>query len=286
MTTLSLMIQEITEVILVEQIYSFTYQNADKKVQQLFVIIRNIPGQGVIDSLALCKLILQKSPGYTCYVSFPSEINKKIKQGNIRTLLICHPDNLIYQHSDTNQLIDYPKVDFKLLPAEANNFFEKSIDKMLIFEEGYSLYLKKGYLPQAGFMLHQMLELGYRAAENILIGKEKISHSLKKHQLYLHPFCTEIGTLFLKQHETSVLEKLDEVYIAARYDLDFSLSKEELFIAFAKHKEMIAYLIHSNMELQSSIKSHPQYGRDIQVKCKKFHFSFAIIKKKNLHLPQ
>lgn len=283
-STLSQIIQQITEIILVEQIYCFSYQNADKKVQQLFIIIRNLPNQGILDSLAICNILLKKLPSFTCFVSFPSEIINKIKQGNIRTLLNCHPDNLIYQHPEAQQLIDYPSVDFSQLPTVANNFFEKSIDKMLIFEEGYSLYLKKGYLPQAGFMLHQMLELGYRAAENILIGKEKISHSLKKHQQYIYPFCPEIGKLFSKQHETSVMEKLDEVYTAARYDLDFSLSRDQLFIAFNKQKEMISYLINSNIELQSAIKSHPQFVTDHQIKCKKFSFSFANMKKKTLHL--
>src|SRR5690606_1952134 len=57
-----------------------------------------------------------------------------------------------------------------------------------------------------------------------------------------------------KQHELSVLGKLDESYSSARYDHDFSMSKEDLAIAANKGKELLAYLTTFNRDLLDEIQ--------------------------------
>lgn len=269
-------IAKISSTLIVEQIFIYAYQTMNKKIKQLYVLIRNTSGQGLLDSLALCNFIIQSTTNYVCYVTYPSEINQKIKLGNTRSLIIFHPNNLIYQHPEVKQKVIYPKINLKLIPHDTTTFFEKSIDKILVFEEGYNLYLKRGYLPQAAFMLHQMLELGFRTAENILIGKEKITHSLKNHQFYIHPFSKELGTLFNRQHEIDVMEKLDEAYKAARYDHDFKINEDELFTALKKQKEMISYLIVNNLDLIRAVQNLMETTDKKDIFCKKTTFDLQL----------
>src|SRR5690606_368222 len=116
---------------------------------------------------------------------------------------------------------------------------------------------------QAAFMLHQVIEQGYRAAENLVMGKEKISHSLRNHQEYIAPFCPELGVLFEKQHEVSIMGKLDESYSSARYDHDFSMSKEDLAIAANKVNELIAYVIAYHRDLLNDIQQYKDKASEI-----------------------
>ncbi|MBK1441872.1 hypothetical protein JHJ32_17870 [Parapedobacter sp. ISTM3] len=252
--TLQLIIQRITENLLIDQIYLHPFMIQGKRINQLYVLLRNAVGQGIVAARALCNLAVAEKPEYRCHVAFPDEVNRKIKQGNMRATLICQPDKLVFEHPDVGIRIQLPAVDFEMWCEQAKVHFDKEVSKIDAFAEGYAFYLNKANYGQAAFMLHQVIEQGYRAAENLVMGKEKISHSLRNHQEYIAPFCPELGALFEKPHELSILGKLDESYSSARYDHDFSVSKEDLAIAGNKSKELLAYLTAFNRDLLDEIQ--------------------------------
>lgn len=251
---LQLIIQRITENLLIDQIYLHPFTIQGKRINQLYVLLRNAVGQGIVSARALCNLAVSEKPAYRCHVAFPDEVNRKIKQGNMRATLICQPDKLVFEHPEVNIRVQLPEVDYGAWCRQAKEHFDKEVSKIDAFAEGYSFYVTKANYGQAAFMLHQVIEQGYRAAENLVMGKEKISHSLRNHQEYIAPFCPELGALFEKQHELSILGKLDESYSSARYDHDFSMSKEDLAIAANKGKELLAYLTAFNRDLLDEIQ--------------------------------
>ncbi|SEL83720.1 HEPN domain-containing protein [Parapedobacter koreensis] len=251
---LQLIIQRITENLLVDQIYLHPFTVHGKRINQLYVLLRNAVGQGIVAARALCNLAVSEKPEYRCHVTFPDEVNRKIKQGNMRATLICQPDKLVFEHPEVSLRVQLPEVDYAVWCGQAKEHFDKEVSKIDAFAEGYAFYLNKANYGQAAFMLHQVIEQGYRAAENLVMGKEKISHSLRNHLEYIAPFCPELGALFEKQHELSVLGKLDESYSSARYDHDFSMSKEDLTIAAKKGKELLAYLTAFNRDLLDEIQ--------------------------------
>jgi|GEM_PF-831935 len=255
-------IQRITENLLIDQIYLHPYTIQGKQVNQLYVLLRNAAGQGIVSARALCNLAVAEKPQYRCYVSFPEDINRKIKQENMRATLICHPDKLVFEHPEIDTRIQLPRIDYNVWYGQAERYFEKELAKINAFEEGYAFYLNKANYGQAAFMLHQVIEQGYRAAENLVMGKEKISHSLRNHQEYIAPFCPELGVLFEKPHELSILVKLDESYSSARYDHNFSMSKEGLVTAANKEKELLAYLTAFNQDLLEEIRQRQQSGNE------------------------
>ncbi|PPL00903.1 hypothetical protein [Parapedobacter indicus] len=251
---LRLIVQRITVNLLIDQIYLHPYTIQGRRVNQLYILLRNSVGQGIVSARALCNLAVSEKPAYRCHVAFPDEVNRKIKQGNMRATLICQPDKLIFEHPEVHTRIQLPEVDYGAWCRQAKAHFAKEVSKIDAFAEGYSFYVNKENYGQAAFMLHQVIEQGYRAAENLVMGKEKISHSLRNHQEYIAPFCPELGVLFEKQHELSIMGKLDESYSSARYDHDFSMSKEDLTIAANKGKELLAYLTAFNRDLLDEIQ--------------------------------
>lgn len=249
-------IQRITENLLIDQIYLHPYLIHGKQVNQLYILLRNSAGQGIVAARALCNLAVAEKPEYRCLVALPEDVNRKIKQGNMRATLVCQPDKLVFEHPDADTRIQLPEVDYHVWYEQAKSHFHKEVSKIDAFAEGYSFYLNKTNYGLAAFMLHQVIEQGYRAAENLVMGKEKISHSLRNHQEYIAPFSPELGTLFAKQHELSILGKLDESYSSVRYDHDFSMSTEDLVIAANKGKELLAYLTAFNRDLLGEIEQH------------------------------
>ncbi len=260
---LQLIIQRITENLLIDQIYLHPYRIQGKQVNQLYVLLRNSAGQGITSARALCNLAVAEKPQYRCHVATPEDLNRKIRQGNMRATLICQPDKLVFEHPDVDTCIQLPKVDFQVWHEQAEAYFEKEIARIHAFEEGYTFYMSNANCGQAAFMLHQVIEQGYRAAENLVMGKEKISHSLRNHQEYIAPFCPELGVLFEKQHEVSIMGKLDESYSSARYDHDFSMSKEDLAIAANKVNELIAYVIAYHRDLLNDIQQYKDKASEI-----------------------
>lgn len=262
---LDLIIQRITANLVIEQIFCYEYTIREQPIKQLYILLSEGVSQGIMHSRALCEVTLENKPAFRCHVSYPSDVNRKIKQGNIRATLMCHPENMVYENPALKSPVIIPEINYAEWYESAIIFFNKESSRITAFEEGYSFYLNKENYSQASFMLHQVIELGYRAAENIIMGKEKISHSLRQHQNYILPFCPELGNLFDKQNERAVLEKLDEAYKAARYDHDFALSKEDLFIAYAKSKELITFIISCNNELLAEIQFQQKFEKELEV---------------------
>src|SRR5690606_23370150 len=95
-------IQRITENLLIDQIYLHPYLIQGKRVNQLYVLLRNSAGQGIVAARALCNLAVAEKSEYRCLVALPEEVNRKIKQGNMRATLNCQPDKLVFEHPDAD----------------------------------------------------------------------------------------------------------------------------------------------------------------------------------------
>ena len=253
--TLQNIIQRITENLAVEEIYLYPFHTQDKLIHQLHVLLRHEGGQEIVSARALCNVVVSEKVGYQAYVLFPEDVNRQLNEGNIRVALIYHPNNRVYENPNPGARVVFPKVNYEKRYKKAVQYFEKEISKLHAFEEGFQLYMDNGNCSQASFMLHQVLELGFRLGENIIVGKAKMTHSIRKHQAYIRTFSPEMGSLFAEV-EWDILQKLDESYSSARYDHDFSISKEDLLWAADKAKALMVYLAAFNQDLIDEIERH------------------------------
>lgn len=250
---LELTIRRITENLAVEEIYAYPFRTQGKLFNQLYVLLRHESGQEIISARALCNVAVSEKAGYHAYVLFPEDANRQLNQGNIRAALIFHPDNRVYENPSPGTRVVFQEVNYQKRYKKATQYFEKEIAKLHAFEQGYRLYMDSENYSQASFMLHQVLELGFRLAENLIMGKAKMTHSIQKHQAYIRSFSPEMGSLFAED-AWNILRKLDESYSAARYDHDFSVSKEDLLWAANKAKELLVYLMAFNQDLLDEIQ--------------------------------
>ncbi|WP_185212019.1 hypothetical protein [Sphingobacterium mizutaii] len=82
----------------------------------------------------------------------------------------------------------------------------------------------------AAFMIHQELELTYRNLEIMLMGKDKITHSIRCHQATLskiHPYGKPVFDAD-QMEDDDLLRTLEEIYRSTRYEDDFQIDLETL----------------------------------------------------------
>lgn len=271
---LSAIIERMTTALQVNSIYCQSYRPAPhRQLHQLYVVLRPGSALGLVGSRAMCDLILEERDDIRALVVPASDITKKNLQGSLRTRLIFQPDNLMYLAPDAPKEPILPAIEPDTAMEQAVSYFEKEMTRIRAFEQGFLFYLRKGNLSQSAFMLHQTIELGLRTAESLLIGKEKITHSLRNHQDYIAPFSPKLGHLFTTPAELISLEKLDTAYKATRYEHDFRINVIELIVASAK-ADIVIHQIHRLQDILirdiQSITGADANVKDVTTKFTKF----------------
>ncbi|WP_270089254.1 hypothetical protein [Sphingobacterium sp. SYP-B4668] len=252
---LTVLIQRFIAVVPVEQIYASKRQSTEREQLHLYILIRKESGQSIIDARALCQAIFHDFVTFCCHLSYSKEMQMELNRGNIRLASIFRLKNEIYRNPNADQIIDVVEMDKETLLHKSYGALQEEFTKINAFGDGFELYMRQENYAQASFMLHQVLELGYRLAERIIIGQVKASHSIKNHQLFVHPHAQEIGELFINEEEILILFKLDESYKAARYDFGFTLEKAELDLAYAKAQILILFIEQQHQKLVDEINS-------------------------------
>jgi len=113
---------------------------------------------------------------------------------------------------------------------KSKDHIDYELNKVRAFLSAALMHQEQGTFAVAAFNYHQSIELFFRVAEWLLIGKSKITHRILSHITYLEAFddCfTDLLTL--ENPETKQLfDKLDNAYSNARYSDDFTVGKDEL----------------------------------------------------------
>ena len=163
-----------------------------------------------------------------CFVAF--QAREKIKKGNLFLFCTCQPENLVFQAPDSK----FSPIPNNFDPLECFNLFQKfqerEVKKINEFKDGYYHFKSRIKYAMSAFMLHQVLEQTYRNLEIILMGKEKITHSIRCHHATLrkiYPYRKPVFDVD-QAEDDDLLEILEEIYRATRYEDDFQISLETL----------------------------------------------------------
>lgn len=230
-TTLNLsdLVAQITSKIRVEEIYHWLYQRDGKRYNMLQVHVNRCDEKTICIARRHCASLEKELSSVQIIACVTKDVETKIEQGSAKSSLICQQQNLIYQHPEVQTSI-------KAAPLEANQLIEshaaylrEEIEKIKSFEDGYYFYAHGKQPKQAAFMLHQMIELTLRLAQDLLIGKEKRTHSLRELQKELKCYDSILGALFTKGNLDQItLNKLDEAYSTVRYEQGFTIDAQHL----------------------------------------------------------
>src|SRR5690606_26077435 len=222
-------ISEITTKYNIEHIYLNNYDR-DILPYELIILVSNKYVKTLGDVVPKIVNSIRGYPQYKvmCYVAFQAK--DKIREGNLFLFTSCQPKKLIYK-KENSEFVPIPEnFDFikcKKLAIALKYREQQKIDE---FKEGYYHFSEKGKYSLASFMLHQAVELSYRSLELLLIAKERITHSIRCHHLYLKEIsCIYAGVFDEDDHDDIVLlQVLEEIYRSTRYEDKFEIDPDTL----------------------------------------------------------
>lgn len=174
----------------------------------------------------------------SCYIAFQAK--DKILNGNLFLFTSCVPERLIFKKEDSEFVLIPETFSLDKFSKKVYALRNKELQKVDEFKEGYFYYKEKEQYSMAAFMIHQAIELTYRYLGIVLSAKERIKHSIRGHHHYLKEISMMYDSVFdednvIDQHLLNVLE---EIYRATRYEDNFDIDVETLFQLEGKMKQL------------------------------------------------
>ncbi|MFC5194763.1 HEPN domain-containing protein [Bizionia hallyeonensis] len=177
------------------------------------------------------------------YRIFPLDYaEEQLIADNLFFVYHCSWDKLVYQSPQTepDRFQEY-----QIPQSTSNNIqtsFNKESQKLAGFLKGATFFMDNHQGSHAAYMLHQYIELWFRFAALITMGKARKSHRIKELQSYIKDFAPELGNLFPTEIEAehSLLNLLDAAYIATRYENHYHINTEQLQRILEKAKALEA----------------------------------------------
>lgn len=223
----------------IEQIYLNTY-NREKLPYELIILVSDKYVKTLGDLVPRITNSIRDYPRYrmSCYIAFQAK--DKIKEGNLFLFTSCVPEKMIYKREGSEFDIIPDAFDFEKFVKKVHALRNKELQKVDEFKEGYFFYKEKGQYSMASFMMHQTIELTYRYLEILLSAKERLKHSIRGHHHYLKEISTIYDLVFDEDNDTDqyLLNVLEEIYRATRYEDNFYIDVETLVLLEGKMKQL------------------------------------------------
>lgn len=255
---LSLVINSVTSKFNIEQIYINTYKR-EYTPYELIILVSNKYVRTLGEVVPKIVNTIREFPEFKvlCYVAFQAK--DKIREGNLFLFTSCQPNKIVYKREESVFEIISKDLDFNKCEELATGLLDREQQKINDFKDGYYHFKELGKYPIAGFMLHQVIELTYRNLELFLLGKERITHSIRSHHLYLKDINVDYNGVFDDENEEDInlLQMLENIYRATRYEDNFYVDIEMLGQIESKMKTLI---VHSKEIIDKALGRFEEIG--------------------------
>lgn len=233
---LSELINRIINLVKIERIYGLDKAEGTNIRTGLIILISDKKNKVLSELIPIFNTILADYPNYWYRIYFSYMVKDSIKKGNLFLYDTCVPDNLLYSNPTSDFILIPELFSINNLIDKAKRNFQKEIDKVKAFKEGALFYFENENYAHTAFMVHQQIEISYRAIEVFAMGKDKITHSIRVHQNYVRPHMLELGNVFdeANAEEDKLLRHLDDAYLAVRYEDGYQIRKEKVVSAMEK----------------------------------------------------
>lgn len=213
----------------IEEIYLNPYDR-DEQPYDLVILVSDKYVRTLGELVPQIRAKLTEYPKYRilCYVSF--QATEKIREGNLFLYTGCRPECLIYKKEDSVFSPIHKKFDLQNCLALARESWDRENKKIDEFYQGYYFLIDQQYHSAAAFMLHQVMELTYRALEIVLVAKEKVTHSIRCHHRHLNSICSLYHGIFDEDEHVDIelLHTLEMIYRSTRYEDSFQVELHTL----------------------------------------------------------
>jgi len=223
------LINRLSKLIPIERIYLNDFEYKETRCKELVILLPSSSKLHITEVRPLVNAVMAGYPEYRFRMFYTQEVKHALRYGSMVFYTICRQEKLVYQ-SECHHTELSTDLCAKSILKKAKRNFKKEWKKVTDFREGFNFYLKQENYPFAAFMLHQVIELSYRAAELLVIGKVKISHSVRNHQKLMQQYVPEFGVLFNEadEYEMTLLTLLDDSYRSVRYQDTYTIDLEQL----------------------------------------------------------
>jgi HEPN domain-containing protein len=158
------------------------------------------------------------------------EVERALKNGSLFFYYAANPRNCLLSKSGDFLDIGEPNC----IAGSVKTAYRYEVLKANKFLAGAKFYFKQQNFEHCAFMLHQVFDLMYRTIEVLVMGKDKKTHRIGTHQLYIKPYVTQLSELFNQDDEVYLLHSLDEAYLAVRYENNYNISEQDITRLFEK----------------------------------------------------
>lgn len=245
-------INKLTTLLEVKYVYKVILETTENK-QILFIVILKGNCSSLTKELSsMVSKIFQEETEFLYRILSFEYAQQQLKEENLFFIHGCHSSNLIYKSTESDTGLKVPPIN-KETKKEMELDFENELSRVGTFMEGVKFYMEKDNISLAAFMLHQYMEIWYRNAELLVMGKERKTHSLKEHQTYIKTFSQELGSVFNmdREEDRELLRLIDDAYITTRYFKNYHITKSQLEIISEKAWHLnfvVAYLYGNKLE--------------------------------------
>lgn len=230
------LIGRLTNLFTIERIYLSHFQYKGAGVVELTILIPHSSKLHILEVIPLVNMAVADYHGIRPRVFYMDEARRALRGGNLVFYRICQPENLVYQRTGGTVDLITPDLTAKVILRHVKREFKKELKKISGFREGAAFYMEREDYPMAAFMLHQVIELCFRTAELLIVGRDKTSHSLRNHQKLMRRYVPGCGIIFNEEdaQEEGLLSLMDDAYRAVRYETRYKVDRMQVLAFFSK----------------------------------------------------
>lgn len=176
----------------------------------------------------IVELATTDSPRISCMLYKDDFLNTAMTSGYPYLWWVCTKENLVYSDGSAELPQRQPEQLASLI-NRASTEFTAGIARAEGFLKGASASVDSNK-PLAMFMIHQVVELSFRAIALSFFGIDRGNHSIKSLMKLNRKVAPQMNDVFLPGDEQSerLLKILDAAYIDARYKTDYQIAEQDL----------------------------------------------------------
>lgn len=225
------LLKAITAAVPVQCVYLHNNFLAGKAVQEMLIMVSFKQVRILNELTPVLNIVFSGQMELRYRVFHVHEVEQALLEGSLFFYYATAAQNCLFSRSGL--FLDGGKP--KLIADQVSTSYRHGIDRANKFLTGATFYFKQQDFEYCTFMLHQVFDLMYRAIEILVMGKDKKTHRIRVHQLYIKPYVKPLSALFNdNEEEASLLHLLDEAYLAVRYENSYVIGEQDLLHLFEK----------------------------------------------------
>ncbi|KRT14552.1 hypothetical protein ASU31_18570 [Pedobacter ginsenosidimutans] len=229
--TVMRLLKRITAAVPIQYVYLHNIFFAGKAVQEMLIMVSFKHVRILNELTPVLNIVFNGQMEFTYRVFHVHEVEQALLAGSLFFYYATAAQNCLFSKSGSFLECGAPE----FVADRVSSTYQHETSKANKFLSGANFYFKHRNFEHCAFMLHQVFDLMYRAIEILVMGKDKKTHRISAHQLYVKAYVKPLSELFNDdEEEVSLLHLLDEAYLAVRYENNYTISETDVMRLFEK----------------------------------------------------